>query len=55
MSHEDDKFKNSRATKVSNIRSSLVLMDYIDVFKNENLVDQQNIISTIKAFYNWSE
>lgn len=52
---QDDKFKNSRATKVSNIRSSLVLMNYIDVFKNENLVDQQNIISTIKAFYNWSE
>lgn len=52
---QDDKFKNSRATKISNIRSSLVLMDYIDVFKNENLVDQQNIINTIKTFYNWSE
>jgi dephospho-CoA kinase len=52
---QDDKFKNSRATKISNIMGSLTLMDYIDTKVNENLDDQSKIIDTIKKFYNWSE
>jgi hypothetical protein len=52
---QDDKFKNSRATKISNITGSLTLMDYIDTMVNENNSDQDKIINTIKKFYNWSE
>jgi len=52
---QDDKFKNSRKTKISNIRSSLVLMDYIEVMVNENFEDQQKIIDNITSFFNWSE
>ena len=52
---QDDKFKNSRATKISNIMGSLVLMDYIETMVNENLEDQTKIIDNIKKFYNWSE
>jgi len=52
---QDDKFKNSRKTKIENISSSLVLMDYIETAVNENLDDQAKIIDNIKKFYNWSE
>jgi hypothetical protein len=52
---QDDKFKNSRKTKISNICSSLVLMDYINVMPNENVEHQQNIIDFIGNFFNWSE
>jgi len=52
---QDDKFKNSRATKISNIMSSLTLMNYIETMVNENLDDQKKIIDNIKNFYNWSE
>lgn len=52
---QDDKFKNSRKTKISNISSSLVLMDYIDVMVNETLDDQKKIIEYIRNFYSWSE
>lgn len=52
---QDDKFKTSRATKISNIMSSLTLMDYIETMVNENLDDQSKIIDYIKKFYNWSE
>ena len=52
---QDDKFKNSRATKISNIMGSLTLMDYIETMVNENLDDQKNILEYIKKFYNWSE
>lgn len=52
---QDDKFKNSRKTKISNISSSLVLMDYIDVMVNETLDDQKKIIDYITNFYSWSE
>jgi len=52
---QDDKFKNSRKTKISNISSSLTLMDYIETMVNENLDDQAKIIDYIKKFYNWSE
>jgi len=52
---QDDKFKNSRKTKISNIMSSLTLMDYIETMVNENLEDQSMIIDNIKKFYNWSE
>ena len=52
---QDDKFKNSRATKISNIMGSLTLMDYIETMVNENLDDQTKIIDNIKKFYNWSE
>lgn len=48
---QDDKFKNSRATKISNIMSSLTLMDYIDVLPNENTNHQQLILKTIKEFF----
>jgi broad-specificity NMP kinase len=52
---QDDKFKNSRKTKISNIMSSLTLMDYIETMVNENLDDQAKIIDNITRFYNWSE
>ena len=52
---QDDKFKNSRATKISNITGSLTLMDYIDTMVNENLNDQSKIIDNIKTFFHWSE
>ena len=52
---QDDKFKNSRKTKISNIRSSLFLLDYIEVMRNENLADQQKIIDYITVYFNWSE
>ena len=52
---QDDKFKNSRKTKISNIMSSLTLMDYIETTVNENLDDQSKIIDNIRKFYNWSE
>ena len=52
---QDDKFKNSRATKISNIMGSLTLMDYIETMVNENLDDQAKIIDVIRKFYNWSE
>ena len=53
--HQDEKFKTSRKTKISNIRSSLVLMDYIEVAVNENLEDQQKILNNVKSFFKWSE
>lgn len=52
---QDEKFKTSRKTKISNIRSSLVLMDYIEVAVNENLDDQQKILDNVKSFFKWSE
>jgi hypothetical protein len=52
---QDDKFKNSRKTKISNIMGSLTLMDYIETMVNENLDDQAKIIDNIRKFYNWSE
>lgn len=52
---QDDKFKNSRKTKISNIMGSLTLMDYIEVMVNESFEDQAKIIGYIKKFYNWSE
>jgi hypothetical protein len=52
---QDDKFKNSRKTKISNIMGSLTLMDYIETMVNENLEDQSKIIDNIRKFYNWSE
>ena len=52
---QDDKFKNSRATKISNIMGSLTLMDYIETMVNENLDDQAKIVDVIGKFYNWSE
>lgn len=52
---QDEKFKNSRKTKIANIRSSLMLMDYIEVAVNENLDDQQKILDNVKSFFKWSE
>jgi len=52
---QDDKFKNSRKTKISNIMSSLTLMDYIETMVNENLDDQSKLIDNNRNFYNWSE
>jgi molybdopterin-guanine dinucleotide biosynthesis protein len=52
---QDDKFKNSRKTKISNIMGSLTLMDYIETMVNENLDDQTKIIDNIKTFFSWSE
>lgn len=48
---QDDKFKNSRKTKISNIMASLTLMDYIDIMPNENPSDQQKIMNTIVEFF----
>jgi hypothetical protein len=52
---QDDKFKNSRKTKISNIMSSLFLLDYIEVMQNESFADQKNIINFINNFFGWSE
>lgn len=51
---QDDKFINSRRTKIANISSSLVLMDYINVMQNNDVVDQQNIINFIADYFKWS-
>jgi len=51
---QDDKFKNSRKTKISNIMSSLTLLDYIEVMQNESIEDQKNIIDFINNFFGWS-
>ena len=52
---QDDKFINGRRTKISNISSSLIFMDYINVMQNNNPVDQQNIIGYIADYFDWSE
>lgn len=52
---QDDAFKRSRKTKVGNIRSSLVLMDYIQPMVNENANDQAKIIGVVKDFFGWSD
>ena len=52
---QSDKFKTSKETKISNIRSSLFLLDYIEVMRNENLEEQQKIIDFVTGFFNWSE
>ena len=52
---QDDKFKNSRKTKISNISSSLTLMDYINTMVNENIENQTKIIEYIKSYFKWSE
>jgi 2-phosphoglycerate kinase len=51
---QDDKFKNGRKTKISNIISSLFLLDYIEVMNNESFEDQKNIINFITNFFGWS-
>jgi hypothetical protein len=51
---QDDKFKNGRKTKISNIMSSLFLLDYIEVMNNESYEDQKNIIKFITNFFGWS-
>jgi hypothetical protein len=51
---QDDKFKNSRKTKISNIMSSLTLLDYIEVMQNESFEDQKNIINFISNYFDWS-
>ena len=48
---QDDKFKNSRKTKISNIMGSLTLMDYIETMVNENFDDQTKIIENIISFF----
>lgn len=53
--NQDEKFKNSRATKISNIKSSLTLLDYVHVVKNESQEDQSEIIKKINSFFNWSK
>jgi hypothetical protein len=53
--NQNDKFKESRKTKISNIQNSLVLMGYIETMVNENFEHQSNIIEHIKKFFNWSE
>jgi hypothetical protein len=49
---QTEKFINSRKTKLENINSSLVLMDYINVMENNTYVDQQNIIGYIIDYFN---
>lgn len=51
---QSDQFKTSKETKIANIRSSLFLLDYIEVMRNENLDDQQKIIGFITDFFKWS-
>jgi hypothetical protein len=52
---QDDKFKNSRKTKIENICSSLFLRDYIEVSSNNDAEEQKNNLNKIKYFFNWSE
>ena len=47
---QDDKFKNGRKTKISNIMSSLFLLDYIEVMNNESFEDQKKIINFVTNF-----
>lgn len=52
---QDEKFKRSRETKISNISGNLQLMDYIHTVDNNNLDDQSLIIEYISKHFNWSE
>jgi hypothetical protein len=50
--NQNDKFKNGRETKVSNISGSLMLFDYIHMMKNQNYDDQKIVMDVIKDFLN---
>lgn len=49
--NQNEKFKNGRKTKISNIMGSLVLFDYIESIENESYEDQAKILSVIKTFF----
>jgi hypothetical protein len=49
--NQDEKFKNSRKTKIENIMSSLTLMGNIQIMKNESYEDQKKILDEIKNFF----
>jgi hypothetical protein len=48
---QDEKFKNSRQTKIENIMSSLTLMGYIQTLKNETYEEQKKNLSKIQEFF----
>ena len=45
--NQDDKFLNSRKTKLSNILSNFELMPYIEEYEHNNNTDQAVLVSTI--------
>ena len=46
---QTDVFKKGRKTKIENLRSNMVLMGYVETFKNENLHDQTLILQYLKS------
>ena len=49
-SEQSDTFLKGRKTKINNIRGNFEYMDYIEVFENKDLSDQQKILESIKSF-----
>jgi 2-phosphoglycerate kinase len=49
-SNQDETWLKGRLSKISNIESSLVLMDYIERFPHETLADQDKIVDFVKGY-----
>lgn len=49
-SDQSDTFLKGRKTKINNIRSNFEYMDYIEVFENKDLSDQEKILNSIITF-----
>jgi dephospho-CoA kinase len=49
-SDQSDTFLKGRKTKINNIRGNFEYMDFIDVFENKNLEDQNKILESINSF-----
>lgn len=49
-SDQSETFLKGRKTKINNIRGNFDYMDYIEVFENKNLEDQNKILESINSF-----
>jgi tRNA uridine 5-carbamoylmethylation protein Kti12 len=47
---QDDKFKNSRKTKISNIQANLDLREYMTSLPNNTSEDQEKLLGILKEF-----
>ncbi len=49
-SEQSETFLKDRKTKINNIRSNFEYMDYIEVFENKDLEDQNKILESINSY-----
>ncbi len=49
-SEQSETFLKGRKTKINNIRSNFEYMDYIEVFENKDLEDQNKILESINSY-----